>query len=195
MRPDTESRMTGLGSCAMAALASLPWLDAERSHPASAGVNTIAGPGRGFGLRRSVSRRIVILAATAIALAGAVTTDALALEAPPVSVASYRTPNDWGLTPAGQQIDTRRTPDGVAVSPDGKTVFAVANSQLDNALTTIDASTLIASPTETSATYFGAAADSRNVWASGGFSNKIYEYSYVSGAGASIPTRQVSPFP
>src|SRR5207302_1433744 len=90
---------------------------------------------------------------------------------------------------------TRRTPDGVAVSPDGKTVFAVANSQLDNALTTIDASTLIASPTETSATYFGAAADSRNVWASGGFSNKIYEYSYASGAGAAIPTRQVSPFP
>src|SRR2546429_6686714 len=142
-----------------------------------------------------LSRRIVILAASAIALAGAVTTDALALEAPPLIVASYRTPNDWGLTPAGQQIDTRRTPDGVAVSPDGKTVFAVANSQLDNALTTIDANTLVASPTETSATYFGAAADSSNVWVSGGFSNKIYQFSYASGAGAAVPTRQISPLP
>src|SRR5205085_12589010 len=53
----------------------------------------------------------------------------------------------------------------------------------------------ISSPTETSATYFGAAADSSNVWASGGFSNKIYQYAYATGAGAAIPTRQVSPFP
>jgi DNA-binding beta-propeller fold protein YncE len=139
-----------------------------------------------------------MIAVSAIAVGGVGTTGASALEPPsvaPVIVSSYRTPNDWGLTPAGQQVDTRRTPDGVAVSPDGKTVFAVANSQLDNALTTIDANTLVASPTETSATYFGAAADSSNVWVSGGFSNKIYQVSYARGAGAAVPTRQVSPFP
>src|SRR5947209_6745221 len=151
--------------------------------------------GEGFRLARSIGRHIVILAVSAIAVAGAATADALAVEVPPVIGSTYRTPNDWGLTPAGQQVDTRRTPDGVAVSPDGKTVFALANSQLDNALTTIDASTLLSSPTLTSATYFGAAADSSNVWASGGFSNKIYQYSYADGAGAAIPTRQVSPFP
>src|SRR5437660_6423359 len=151
--------------------------------------------GEGFRLRRGISRHIVILMGSAIALAGAAATDASALEVPPVIVSTYRTPNNWGLTPAGQQVDTRRTPDGVAVAPDGKTVFALANSQLDNALTTIDASTLLSSPTLTSATYFGAAADSSNVWASGGFSNKIYQYSYADGAGAAIPTRQVSPFP
>src|SRR5947209_16349900 len=151
--------------------------------------------GEGFRLRRGLSRHIVIIVVGAISLAGAATTDASALEVPPVIESTYRTPNDWGLTPAGQQVDTRRTPDGVAVSPDGKTVFALANSQLDNALTTIDASTLISSPTETSATYFGAAADSSNVWASGGFSNKIYQYSYADGTGAAIPTRQISPFP
>src|SRR5947209_3379987 len=151
--------------------------------------------GEGFRLARSIGRHIVILAVSAIAVAGAATADALAVEVPPVIVSTYRTPNNWGLTPAGQQVDTRRTPDGVAVAPDGKTVFALANSQLDNALTTIDASTLLSSPTLTSATYFGAAADSSNVWASGGFSNKIYQYSYADGAGAAIPTRQVSPFP
>src|SRR5437588_1807265 len=151
--------------------------------------------GEGFRLARSIGRHIVILAVSAIAVAGAATADALAVEVSPLIVSTYRTPNNWGLTPAGQQVDTRRTPDGVAVSPDGKTVFALANSQLDNALTTIDATTLIASPTETSATYFGAAADSSNVWASGGFSNKIYQYSYADGAGAAIPTRQISPFP
>src|SRR5437660_415999 len=121
--------------------------------------------GEGFRLARSIGRHIVILAVSAIAVAGAATADALAVEVSPLIVSTYRTPNDWGLTPAGQQVDTRRTPDGVAVSPDGKTVFALANSQLDNALTTIDASTLLASPTETSATYFGAAADSSYGWA------------------------------
>jgi DNA-binding beta-propeller fold protein YncE len=146
-------------------------------------------------LRRDISRCIVIAAASTVVLGGPATAGALALEGPPVIVSSYRTPNDWGLTPAGQQVDTRRTPDGVAVSPDGKTAFALANSQLDNALTTIDANTLVASPTETSATYFGAAADSSNVWASGGFSNKIYQFSYAAGAGAAVPTRQVSPVP
>ena len=99
--------------------------------------------GEGFRLRRGIARHIVILTGSAIALAGAAATDASALEVPPVIVSTYRTPNDWGLTPAGQQVDTRRTPDGVAVSPDGKTVFALANSQLDNALTTIDANTIV----------------------------------------------------
>jgi hypothetical protein len=142
------------------------------------------------------SRHVATIAVSAIVLCCVATAGASALEppsVPPVIVSSYRTPNDWGLTPAGQQVDTRRSPDGVAVSPDGKTVFAVANSQLDNALTTIDANTLVASPTETSATYFGAAADSSNVWVSGGFANKIYQFSYAPGAGAAVPTRQISP--
>jgi YVTN family beta-propeller protein len=139
----------------------------------------------------------LVLAAAAVLIAAPATT-ATAADLPPFSVSQYRTPNGWQLRPAGSQVQVSRAPAGLAVTPDGSTVFAVNNGMFEEGIWGIDASTLTAVPSPAPATYLGvavgpASGGGANVWASGGGEQKVWHY--IAAGPIGVPTRHVGLVP
>jgi DNA-binding beta-propeller fold protein YncE len=94
-----------------------------------------------------------------------------------LSPTEYRTPNGWGLRPAGGQVVTPRAPTGDTVSPNGKTVVAVNSGIFDEQLVVVDAATLAHTLAPSTDLFMGAAIDSAgNVWVSTGSRNRVYQY-------------------
>jgi DNA-binding beta-propeller fold protein YncE len=102
-------------------------------------------------------------------------------------------PNGWTLRPAGTQILVQRGPTGVAVAPTG-TVYAVTSGIFEEAVESIDPSTLTATPTLVSSAFQGVAADAAgNVWVSGGPNDDVLQYRAV--GPALVDERQAGPAP
>ena len=115
-------------------------------------------------------------------------------KAVPSPVTEYRTPNGWLLRPAGTQYDVQRAPTGVTVAPDKKTVFVVTSGVFNEHLEAIDAETGASTTTPVGSLYMGVAADANNnVWASGGYRNKVYQFLYDGPVAGGL--RQVGPAP
>ena len=109
---------------------------------------------------------------------------------------SDRLPNGWALDPAGRQVNTERATSGVAVSPDGQGVYAVTSGIFDEAVESVNATTLVAVPTLVSAAFAGVAADGAgHVWASAGPENELFEYLAAAPGAPLVDARQAGPAP
>ncbi|MHB2024265.1 MAG: bifunctional YncE family protein/alkaline phosphatase family protein, partial [Mycobacteriales bacterium] len=140
-------------------------------------------------LRASVAA--AILAATALPFA----TGAATAASNPLLPATYRMPNGSQLTPAGRQVLLPKGPTGLAVSPDGATVYAVTSGLFDENLVAVNTKTLVPTLTTTNSVYLGVAANaSGEVWAAGGSSDRVYAYHSIAGA-AAAPAGPLSPAP
>lgn len=103
-------------------------------------------------------------------------------------------PNGWALNPAGTQVLTNRGTTGVAVSPDGKSIYATTSGIFEEAVVHIDASSLVPVPTLASDTFQGVLADrAGNVWVSGGPANAVWQYKAV--GPALLDVRLAGPVP
>ncbi|MGI8493569.1 MAG: bifunctional YncE family protein/alkaline phosphatase family protein [Acidimicrobiales bacterium] len=90
---------------------------------------------------------------------------------------NQRLPNGWRLHPAGTQILTQRGPTGLTSSPNGKTIYAATSGIFEEAVESVDATTLTAAPTLVGSAFQGVAADSGgHVFVSGGPANAVFSY-------------------
>jgi DNA-binding beta-propeller fold protein YncE len=109
---------------------------------------------------------------------------------------SDRLPNGWALDPAGTQVNTERATSGVTVTPDGQGVYAVTSGIFDEAVESVNASTLVALPSLTSAAFRGVLADSTgHVWTSSGPQNEVFEYLAAAPGAPLVDARQAGPVP
>jgi DNA-binding beta-propeller fold protein YncE len=109
---------------------------------------------------------------------------------------SDRLPNGWALAPAGTQVNTERATSGVAVTPDGQGVYAVTSGIFDQAVESVNANTLAAVPTLTSAAFEGVLADSSgHVWTSSGPENAVFEYVAAAPGAPLVDARLAGPAP
>jgi DNA-binding beta-propeller fold protein YncE len=112
-----------------------------------------------------------------------------------------RLPNGWGLHPAGTQVLTNRATTGVAVSPNGKDVYATTSGIFEEAVVHIDAASLVPVPTLVSDAFQDPASDAAgNVWASGGPADAVWQFKAVgpalvdarqAGAAPGLPNRGI----
>jgi DNA-binding beta-propeller fold protein YncE len=157
-----------------------------RKFPAKPGVNTVftRDAGRREGMVRQITATI-----TAALMLGVPTAAALS-----TSPSEYRTPQGWLLRPAGMQVDTTRTTDGVAVSPDGQTVYATGAGQFLHSLTSFDAGQGVPETNPVGEAYMGVTSDGLgHVWASGGSANRVWQF--LAAGPATIGTRQLPAVP
>jgi DNA-binding beta-propeller fold protein YncE len=114
----------------------------------------------------------------------------------PVSVRGRPIPNGWVLSPAGTQVETLPQPSGIALSADGKGVFAVTSSQWDQEVAYVSLqqpSHILKAP---AASAFRGVLDlgSGKILVSGGGKDKLYVYSF-SPSGLQAPPNSTSVVP
>lgn len=154
-----------------------------------------------MGGRRSVPSALLI-GAFALAIVVATTTAVIPRfsltsgTSPGAIGGSNRLPNGWALDPAGTQVNTQRAPTGVAVSPDGQAVYAVTSGIFEEAVESVNATTLVAAPTLVSAAYQGVASDSSgHVWVSSGPEGRVFEYTASAPGAPLVDTSLAGPAP
>jgi DNA-binding beta-propeller fold protein YncE len=158
-----------------------------------------ARPGRGAdgtgGARRALVAVVAVLAATLGGCSSAraarspvapggpkspavpVAAELVAPGAPAPSQGGPRLPDGWVLDPAGRQVALWAQPDGVALSPDGRSVYVPTSGQWTESLGVVDAATLEATDVLDASAFVGVAADGRgDIFVSAGGRDQILRY-------------------
>jgi DNA-binding beta-propeller fold protein YncE len=106
-----------------------------------------------------------------------------------ISTKGVRMPSGWTLRPFGTQVTTEAQPDGVAVSPDGSTVYAPTSGQWNESLTVLDTKSLAVHSVPDGSAFLGTvAAPGGAIYVAAGGRNQILQYTADGANGAVGPS-------